>query len=171
MSWFTLQTKPNYEAKVTSEIEKKIANGLPIKEIFAPIETVYELKNGVKKERQKRIYTNYLFLDMEYSDETWHSLKSINGVVAFIGQKGKPSTVSEKEISAMKAQVSNDAPKPKVIFEIESRVRITSGSFEDFRGIIRSVDYAKNKAKVAITIFQRENEVDIELSAIELDQG
>jgi transcriptional antiterminator NusG len=171
MSWYTLQTKPNYEAKVTSEIEKKRANGLPINEIFAPIETVYELKNGVKKERQKRIYTNYLFLDMNYSDEIWHALKSINGVVAFIGQKGKPTPVSDKEIAAMKAQVSTDAPKPKIVFEVESRVRITSGSFADFYGVVRSVDYTKNKAKVVITIFNRENEVEIELGAIELDQG
>jgi len=170
MTWYTLQTKPNYEAKVTSEIEKKRLNGLPIKEIFAPIETIYELKNGVKKERQKRIYTNYLFLDMDYSDETWHALKSINGVVAFIGQKGKPTAVSEKEITAMKAQVSTDTPKPKVVFEVESRVRITSGSFADFQGFIRSVDYSKNKAKVVLNIFNRESEVDIELGSIELAQ-
>lgn len=169
MSWYTLQTSPNYEKKVTSEIEKKIANGLPITEIFAPIETIFEIVNGVKKERQKRLYTNYIFLDMEYSDQIWHALKGIRGVVGFIGQKGRPAVVPQKEIDAMKAQISGEAPKPKIVFDVESRVRITSGSFADFYGIIRNVDYSKNKAKVAINIFNRETEVDIDLSTLELD--
>lgn len=169
MSWYTLQTRPNYEKKVTSEMERKIASGLAIEEIFAPIETVFELVNGVKKERQKRLYTNYIFLNMEYSDQIWHELKSIRGVVGFIGQKGRPAIVPEKEIEAMKIQVSGEAPKPKVMFEVGSRVRITSGSFVDFYGVVRSVDYAKSKAKVVITIFNRDTEVEIELSAIEID--
>jgi transcriptional antiterminator NusG len=171
MSWYTLQTRSNYEKKVTTEIERKIANGLPITEIFAPIETIFELVNGVKKERQKRVYTNYIFLDMEYNDQIWHALQSIPGVIGFIGQKGRPAIVPQKEIDAMKAQVGGEAPKPKIVFEVESRVRITSGSFADFFGIVRSVDYTKSKATVVLNIFNRETEVDIELSALELDQA
>lgn len=170
MSWYTLQTRPNYEAKVTEEINKKISEGIPVREIFAPIETIFELKNGQRVEKKKRLYTNYLFLEMDYSDATWHVLKGIRGVVGFIGAKGKPAIVSDKEIEVMKLKVSGEAPKPKVVFEVESRVRITNGSFADFYGIIRSVDYSKNKAKVAINIFNRETEVDLELSVLEHEQ-
>lgn len=169
MAWYTLQTNPNYEAKVTEAMEKKIAQGLPIREIFAPIEIIFELKDGVKKEKKKRLYTNYIFVEMDYSDDIWHSLKGIRGVVGFIGAKGKPAVVSEKEIEVMKLKVSGEAPKPKVVFDVEARVRITSGSFADFYGIIRTVDYSKNKAKVAINIFNRETEVDLDLSTLELD--
>lgn len=169
MSWYTLQTSPNYEAKVTAEIERKILNGLPISEIFAPIETIFELKNGVKKERKKRLYTNYIFLNMEYSDQIWHALKGIRGVVGFIGQKGSPSAIPQSQIDEMKLKVSGEAPKPKIIFDVESKVRITSGSFADFYGIVRSVDYSKNKAKVAINIFNRETEVEIELGDLSIE--
>ena len=169
MSWYTLQTKPNYEAKVTAGIEMKMAKGLPIAEIFAPIETIFETKNGVKKERKKRVFTNYIFVNMDYSDDIWHSLKGIPGVVCFIGQKGKPNSIPDREIEAMKARVNVDAPKPKVVFDIDSRVRITSGSFADFFGVISSVDYTKSKAKVVVNIFNRETEVEIELSSLSLD--
>lgn len=171
MSWYTLQTSPNYEAKVTSEIERKIANGLPIRKIFAPIETIFELKNGQKKERKRRVYTNYIFIEMDYSDDIWHAIKGIRGVVGFIGSKNKPAVLSEKEMQVMQDKVSGEAPKPKIIFEVGSRVRITSGSFADFFGVIKSTDYTKNKAKVAINIFNRETEVDLDLTAIELDLG
>ena len=171
MAWYTLQTNPNYEAKVTEAIEAKMASGLPIREIFAPIEIIFENKNGVKKERKKRLYTNYIFVEMDYSDSIWHALKGIRGVVGFIGNKGNPAIVSQKEIDEMKLKVSGEAPKPKIVFDIESRVRITSGSFAEFYGIIRGVDYTKNKAKVAINIFNRETEVELELSVLELDIG
>ncbi len=167
MAWYTLQTRPNYEAKVTEEIEKKIAQGTPIREIFAPIETIFELKNGQKVEKKKRLYTNYIFIEMDYSDATWHVLKGIRGVVGFIGSKGKPVAVSDKEIASMKEQISSEAPTPKLVFESGSKVRITEGSFADFYGVIKNVDYSKNKAKVGINIFNRETEVEIEIGSLE----
>ncbi|NCP98210.1 transcription termination/antitermination protein NusG [archaeon] len=168
MSWYTLQTSPNRESKVTLAMEEKIANGLPIREIFAPIETIYELKDGKKKERQKRMLTNYIFVEMDYTDQIWHALKGISGVVGFIGRKGNPATVSEKEIQVLKDKVNGEAPKPKISFEVGTIVRIKEGSFLDFNGVVRSVDYSKNKAKVAINIFNRETEAEIDLEFIEM---
>lgn len=170
MAWYTLQTTPNYEAKVTLALEELTSKGHPIREIFAPIETVFELKNGVKKEKKKRVYTNYIFVEMDYSDIIWHALKGIRGVVGFIGNKGKPTIVSDKEIDSMKASVSNEAPKPKIIFDIDTKVRIKEGSFADFFGTVKSVDYTKNKAKVSINIFNRETEVDLDLTVLEISK-
>jgi len=169
MSWYLLQTSPNCETKVIKEIERKIANGLPIREVYMPTETVFELKNSVKKECKKRIYANYIFLNMEYNDQIWHLLKRIPGVIGFVGQKGKPSTISEKEVAEIKTKFSEEMPKPKVIFKVGSKVYITSGTFANFYGIINSVDYSKNKAKVAINIFNRETEVEIELGNLRLE--
>ncbi len=168
MSWYTLQTRPNYEAKVTQAIEKKIAEGLRIREIFAPIETVFELKNGQKVEKKKRVYTNYIFVELDYDDAIWHSLKEIKGVVGFIGPKGKPAMLSEKEVEHMKLKVETEAPKPKVTFDKGASVRINSGSFENSIGVVKEVDYSKNKAKIEINIFNRSIEVDLDLNILEV---
>lgn len=168
MSWYTLQTNPNYEAKVTEGLEELIGKGLPIREIFSPIEVIFELKNGVKKERKKRVYTNYIFVELDYSDTVWHSIKKIRGVVGFIGNTGKPNVLSNTEVDRMKAAVSSEAPRPKIMFDIDTKVRIKDGTFSDFNGIVKSVDYNKNKVKVSINIFNRETEVDLDLTSVEL---
>lgn len=170
MNWYTLQTKPNYEAKVIAGIEeRRVKHNLhQIREVFAPEELVVEFKEGKKKERMKRLYTNYIFIEMDFSDEVWHSLKGINGVVGFVGNKTKPSILPSKEIDRMKAQINGDVPKHKITFDLESKVRITAGSFVDFFGVIKSVDYEKNKAKVIINVFNRETEVNLELNLLEL---
>lgn len=171
MSWYTLQTKPNYEAKVTEKMEEKISKGLPVREVFSPVEIIFELKNGVKKEKKKRIYPNYIFVEMDYTDNVWHEIKDIKGVIKFIGLKGKPAIVPDKDIEMMKNKLINEVPKPKIVFDIESKVRIANGSFADFYGIVRAVDYAKNKAKVAVNIFSRETEVELDLSSLEHDKS
>ena len=169
MPWYTLQTNPNYEAKVIEQIEirKKEKNIDAIREIFSPVELIVDYKDGKKRERKKRLYSNYLFIEMDYSDTVWHSLKGIKGVVGFVGNRTNPIATPEKEIEIMKARISGEAPKPKVIFELESKVRITSGSFVDFYGVVKSVDYEKNKVKVAINIFNRETLMDLDLSVLE----
>lgn len=170
MSWYTLQTKPNYEAKVLEGIELRRTekNIHQIREVFAPEEIIVEYKDGKKKERKKRLYTNYIFVEMDYSDEVWHALKGIKGVVGFLGNKSHPTVLPQREIDSMKKAISDETPKHKVTFELETKVRITSGSFADFFGIIKSVDYEKNKAKVMINIFSRETEVELSLTDIEL---
>ena len=172
MSWYTLQTNPNYEAKVIEGIEARKAekNLEQIREIFAPEELLVEYKDGKKKERKKRLYTNYIFIEMDYSDEVWHALKGIRGVVGFVGlgNRSHPTVLPDREIATMKAQVGGDTPKPKVMFAPESKVRINSGSFADFFGVVQSVDYEKNKAKVMINIFNRETMVDLELNSLQL---
>lgn len=171
MAWYILQTNPNYEAKVIAGIEaRRIEKNLhQIRQIFAPEDIITETKDGKKKERKKRLYTNYIFLEMDYSDEVWHSLKGIRGVVGFVGagNKSHPTPLPEKEIEIMMNRVNDTTPKYKVTFSLDSRVRITQGPFADFFGVIKSVDYEKNKVKVIINVFSRENEVDLSLDDIE----
>lgn len=176
MPWYSLQTKPNYEAKVIEHImnRKSERNLAEIREIFAPEDILIEYKDGVKKERKRKLYPNYIFIEMDYSDKIWHALKDLgakNGIVGFLGSSngGKPKEVPQKDIDIMKAQVSTvDAPKHKVSFEVNAKVRITTGSFADFYGVVQSVDYEKSKAKVAINVFQRDTIVDMDLNGLEL---
>lgn len=172
MAWYTLQTNPNYEAKVIAKIEeKRVSEGLAVREIFCPEETIIEYKDGKTKERKRRLYTNYIFLELDYDDSIWHSLRGIRGVVGFLGNRNIPLVLKEAEIEIMKKKVSGNEPKYKIEFELESNVRITKGSFTSFIGILKSVEYEKNRAKVLLNIFNRETEVEIDLMDIEKIEG
>lgn len=169
MAWYILQTKPNYEAKVISHIETKIRDeALKINEIFSPEEVVREFKNGQPKEKRKRIYTNYIFLEMEYEDKIWHSLKGIAGVVKIVGNGNNPSPVPLKQIDEMRQRVKDGELQVKVAFQKGDNVRIKEGSFVDFIGEIEKVIPEKNKAIVGVNIFGRQTSVEIEMSELEI---
>jgi transcription antitermination factor NusG len=68
----------------------------------------------------------------------------------------------------MKNQISDESPKHKVEFPADCKVRITKGSFAEFYGTVKSVDYEKNKAKVLLVVFNRETEVDLEIDSLEI---
>ena len=169
-AWYTLQTQPNYEAKVIEQIESRIkTQGLTeIVEIFAPEELIVKFVNGVKKERKKRLYSNYLFVKMHYSEEIHHKLKGLRGVVGFVGNRAKPTKVPDSEIAKMKSQISSDTPKHKVEFDLESTVKIenSDSGFDGFEGVVKHVDYEKGKAKIELHIFGRPTMMDMSLNSL-----
>lgn len=170
MKWYTIQVRSSFENKVMNEIPLKLkAAGLTedLEEIFAPEETVIVYKNGVNKEMKKKKYPNYVFVKINYSENFWYALKTINGFNGFLGNKNKPESISEAEIVKMKDEVEKSLPKPKVEFPVDSKVIIKNGPFKDFNANVLSVDYENNKIKVNVTIFGRETSVEMEINDIE----
>jgi transcription termination/antitermination protein NusG len=175
MAWYTIQTRPNYENKVVEQILAKIKenNVSEVREVFSPEEIIIDYQNGQKKEKKKKLYTNYIFVEMDYTDEIWHRLKGtsgIKGLVGFVGSQSNPTRLPDSEILTMKARIAQTAPKPKVTFDVDARIKIIDGNFADFYGIIKEVNYEKNKAKILLNIFGRETTVELELATIELAQ-
>lgn len=168
--WYTLQTQPNYESKVIEQIETRIINqGLTeIEKIFAPEKVMVEYVNGVKKERKKRLYSNYIFVYMKYTEEIHHKLKGLRGVVGFVGNRAKPTRVPDIEIEKMIAQTSEEAPRYKVEFELESTVKIENSNtgFDGFEGVVKAVDYEKGKATIELHIFGRPTPMDMPLNSL-----
>ena len=75
-----------------------------LKEILVPIETVSEVKNGQKKQRDRKFYPGYVFVEMHLFDtegnllkEPWYKVKDTDGVINFIG-RSNPTPLREDEI-------------------------------------------------------------------------
>jgi transcription termination/antitermination protein NusG len=166
MTWYIIQTKPNYEAKVIEGMERKRIdkNLKDIYEIFAPEETIIDFKDGKRRERKKRLYTNYVFVHMEYSDQLFHELKDVRGMIGLIGK------IPDAEVEKMKQTIS-EAPRNKISIEAGTTVKINQGSFEDFSGIVQSVDYEKNKVTLMLQIFGRETNVTLDIEHISLENS
>lgn len=166
MTWYIIQTKPNYEAKVIEGMERKRIdkNLKDIYEIFAPEETIIDFKDGKRRERKKRLYTNYVFVHMEYSDQLFHELKDVRGMIGLIGK------IPDAEVEKMKQTIS-EAPRNKISIEADTTVKINQGSFEDFSGIVQSVDYEKNKVTLMLQIFGRETNVTLDIEHISLENS
>lgn len=172
MSWYVLQVQSLYENKVIEAIAKRQSEGRleTITRVFSPEIITTEYKDGKKIERKKRLLSNYIYLQMDYTDEAWHILKAIRGVQKFLGNGSKPTILADSEIERLEKEINSDTPKPKVIYDINTDVRIINGPFSDFVGVIKSVDYEKNKAEVEVQVFGRETKVEMELNSLEISK-
>jgi transcriptional antiterminator NusG len=177
--WYALQCLSNHEDKVRRYLAKykeeseEFAQSL--KEVLVPIETVSEVKNGKKMQRDRKFYPGYVFVEMKLFDrhgmllkDPWYKIKGTDGVINFIG-KDNPTALSKDEIGRILRQVQDAAGKevPKVQFTIGEVVKILDGPFLNLTGDIDEIDATKGTLKVSVSIFGRFTPVELEFWQVE----
>ena len=73
-NWYVVHTYSGYENKVKANIEKTIENRHledQILEVRVPMEEVVELRGGIKKQVQRKLFPGYVLLNMIMNDDTW----------------------------------------------------------------------------------------------------
>lgn len=173
MDWYVIQAFSNCEKKVKAAIEERIEiSGLGEKfgEVMIPVEQVTELKEGQKKQLERKFFPGYMLIQMEMNDDTWHLVRKTPNVMGFIGgSKNKPVPLTERELNNIVNRVDEAVEKPKfkTVFESGETVRINDGPFNDFNGTVEEVDYEKNLIKVSVSIFGKSTPVELNFSQVE----
>lgn len=158
---------------IGSELENnaQIDEYLKTKVILVPKEKVEEVRNGKKRENDRKIFPGYVLVKMDYSDEVGLLVRKTPKVSSFIGvaKDSRPVPISQKEVDSILQQVndSKEKAKHKVEFEIGEKVRIVDGPFVDFNAVIEDVLYDKFRLRVNVQIFGRETSVDLEFGQVE----
>ncbi len=164
--WYVVHTYSGYENKVKANIEKIVENRNMqdvIFEVKVPIEEQVEIKNGKKKITQKKVFPGYVLVKMQMTDESWYVVRNTRGVTGFVGPGSKPVPLTDAEVKALgveKTPVKLDA-------NVRDHVRVISGPFENFVGIIQEINHEKHKIKVLISMFGRETPVELEFVQVE----
>jgi transcriptional antiterminator NusG len=139
-------------------------------EILVPTEEVVEMKSGQKRTSERMFFPGYVLVQMELDDDSWHLVKETPRVMGFIGGKAdKPAPITDKEAELIlrRVQDSEEAPRPKTLFEPGEMVRVTDGPFNDFNGNVEEVNYEKSKLRVAVSIFGRLTPVELDFTQVE----
>ena len=99
----------------------------------------------------------------------YHMIKGIKKVSGFLGSKGVPVPVSDKEIEKILGQMKDGVAQPKstIDYSIGEKVQVVDGPFASFSGLIEDIDEEKLRVKVSVSIFGRPTPVDLEFNQIE----
>ena len=108
--WYVVHTYSGYENKVKANIDKTIENRHledQILEVRVPLEDVVEMKNGVQKVSQKKMFPGYVLIHMIMNDDTWYVVRNTRGVTGFVGPGSKPVPLTDAEMAPLGIQSIN----------------------------------------------------------------
>ncbi|HXF33552.1 MAG TPA: transcription termination/antitermination protein NusG [Candidatus Acidoferrales bacterium] len=171
--WFVIHTYSGYENKVKANLERRIHSMNMQDKIFrvlVPMEDEVEFKDGKRKITPKKVFPGYVLVEMDMDDASWYVVRNTSGVTGFVGSPGsgeKPIPLQDKEVKTILKQMGIETPKLKIDFSKGDRVKVTSGPFFDFTGIVDEIQPEKEKVRALISIFGRETPVELEFYQIE----
>ncbi|MCI8831423.1 MAG: transcription termination/antitermination protein NusG [Lachnospiraceae bacterium] len=163
--WYVVHTYSGYENKVKVDIEKTIENRDlqdQILEVSVPMLAVTELKNGVEKQADKKMFPGYVLVNMVMNDDTWYVVRNTRGVTGFVGPGSKPVPLTEEEIASLGFQKKEVA----VDFELGDVVVVTAGAWKDTVGAIKAINESKKSITINVEMFGRETPVELNFSEI-----
>ena len=171
--WYVVNTYSGHEKKVQEKLLMR-ANSMNMEDyifrVIVPERTEVEVKDGVEKEKVKKLFPGYVLVEMIMTDEAWFVVRNTPGVTGFIGSSGKgakPTPLQPFEVDKIlsnmgmsRLDVNNDIKEGDMI-------KITSGPFANMEGKIAEVDMENAKLIVLLDLFGQETDVEVELSQIE----
>lgn len=168
-NWYVVHTYSGYENKVKANIEKTIENRHledQILEVRVPMEEVVEVKNGTRKQVQRKMFPGYVLLNMIMNDDTWYVVRNTRGVTGFVGPGSKPVPLTDTEMGAL--GLSDEGRSADVIIDLEEGdgVVVTGGAWEDTTGVIQSINKAKQVVTINVELFGRETPVEISFAEV-----
>ena len=169
-SWYVVHTYSGYENKVKVDLEKAIENrGMQdvILEVNVPVEDVIEVKNGTRRQVQRKMFPGYVLVKMVMNDETWYVVRNTRGVTGFVGPGSKPVPLSDLEMRKLGIQEEGQVINIEIDFEVGDKVSVISGAWKDTVGTISSINQNKQTVTINVDMFGRSTPVELNFLEVE----
>lgn len=170
--WYVVNTYSGHESKVKENLEMRTESMDMEDHIFrviVPESKEVEIKDGVKKEKVKKMFPGYVLVEMIMSDEAWYVVRNTPGVTGFIGSSGKgakPTPLLPQEIDKILANMGMSRVDIESEIEVGDSVTIIDGPFNGMSGKVENIDLENQKLNVLIDLFGQETPVEVDLIQI-----
>ena len=185
--WYVIHSYAGYENKVKANLETRVQNldvGDYIFQVEVPTEEVTEIKNGQRKQVNRKVLPGYILVRMELNDESWGAVRNTPGVTGFVGATSRPSPLSLDDVvkfllpqgpakktgkaaSTAAAETGEiERPVVEVDFEVGESVTVMDGPFATLPASISEVNAEQQKLKVLVSIFGRETPVELTFNQV-----
>ncbi len=178
MQWYVLRVAANKEIQVKQALQQKVQMEVlsdVVGKIEVPVEQVKRIRGHKQMVFKRKLYPGYVFIEMSLAadgrvdERVWFMIKETSDAGDFIGTEGVPTAMRDTDVAKMllEAEKPEKAPSIKVEFKKGDQIRIREGAFENFEGVVDSIDSERGLVKVIVTIFGRSTPLDIEYWQIE----
>ncbi|MGH3998865.1 MAG: transcription termination/antitermination protein NusG [Pseudonocardiaceae bacterium] len=183
--WYVVHSYAGYENKVKANLETRVQT-LDVEDFIfqveVPTEEVTEIKNGQRKQVQRKVLPGYILVRMDLNDASWSAVRNTPGVTGFVGATSRPSPLTLDEVlkflaprveqpkvaGAGKQAAGSGAARStvEVDFEVGESVTVMDGPFATLPATINEVNADAQKLKVLVSIFGRETPVELSFSQV-----
>jgi transcription termination/antitermination protein NusG len=184
--WYVVHSYAGYENKVKANLETRVQT-LDVEDyifqVEVPTEEVTEIKNGQRKQVQRKVLPGYILVRMDLNDQSWSAVRNTPGVTGFVGATSKPSPLTHDDVikfllprvepkqaaaTGKNADVAAGSGKAAVVvdFEVGESVTVMDGPFATLPATISEVNVDAQKLKVLVSIFGRETPVELAFSQV-----
>jgi transcriptional antiterminator NusG len=169
--WYVIHTYSGYENKVKQYLEQRIVSmdvGDKVFRVVVPTEEEVEIKSGVRRTVQRKVYPGYVLVEMVIDDRTWEVVRRTQGVTSFVGTSSNDATpLQDSEVQAILRKMVEEKPQVRVTFTRGDRVKIIDGPFSDVLALVDDVNAEKTKLRVLVSMFGREAPVELDFLQVE----
>lgn len=171
--WYVVNTYSGHENKVKEKLEMR-ANSMGMEDyifrVIVPEQIEIEIKDGVQKEKLKKMFPGYILVEMIMSDDAWFVVRNTPGVTGFIGSSGKgakPFPLTPQEVD--KILSSMGLSRLEIANELKDgdSIKIIAGPFENMFGKIKTIDLENQILEVVVDLFGQETIVELGFTDIE----
>lgn len=187
--WYVIHSYAGYENKVKANLETRVQNldvGDYIFQVEVPTEEVTEIKNGQRKQVNRKVLPGYILVRMDLTDDSWAAVRNTPGVTGFVGATSRPSALTLDDVvkfllprgaakkaakgaatTATAAEAGGlERPAIEVDYEVGESVTVMDGPFATLPATISEVNGEQQKLKVLVSIFGRETPVELTFSQV-----
>lgn len=173
--WYVIRAISGNEKKVKQYLESEINRlGLSdsISQVLIPTEKIYQVRKGKKVSKERNYLPGYILIEAILVGEIPHIIKSVPGVLGFLGSKGEPVPLRPAEVNRILGKVdelTEQGEEVSVPFIVGETVTVIDGPFNSFTGVIEEINEEKKKLKVMVKIFGRKTPLELGFMQVEKD--